>query len=235
MVQKIKEALKQGHKNLGLSDEVFERVASSVETFITDEAQIEGFVTSESTKALLKSYQSVADKARAEAKAKYDKKTDGSEKDDSPKPETKPEEKPTENPVNIAEIVAQAVSAAITPLQDKLTAFEAENAAKSALTNGESAFKANEYVKKYTTEADMAWKYALKINSKSGNKMTAEELQSEAMDFFNDAVKSKGVDTSKPFDSDGSAESADADFSKMKELLKSEGIDLGVAEQKAEQ
>lgn len=64
MKQKIKEALKQGHKKLGLSDEVFERVAASVETFITDESQIDAFVNSEGTLNLLKSYQSINDKVR---------------------------------------------------------------------------------------------------------------------------------------------------------------------------
>ena len=61
MKQKIKEALKQqygtrankelGQLQLGLSDEVFERVAASVETFITDESAIEGWVKSEATKS----------------------------------------------------------------------------------------------------------------------------------------------------------------------------------------
>lgn len=61
MKQKIKEALKQQYGTrankelvqlqLGLSDEVFERVAASVETFITDESAIEGWVKSEATKS----------------------------------------------------------------------------------------------------------------------------------------------------------------------------------------
>ena len=75
MKQKIKEALKQkygtrankelGQLQLGIGDEVFERVAASVETLITDESAIEGFVNSENTLNLLKSYQSVNDRLRA--------------------------------------------------------------------------------------------------------------------------------------------------------------------------
>ena len=41
MKTKIKAALQQSYKNLGLSDEVFERVAVAGETFIKDEASIQ--------------------------------------------------------------------------------------------------------------------------------------------------------------------------------------------------
>ena len=70
MVKKIKEALQQGFKNLGLSDAVFERVAALAQTFIKDEADIPGFVSNTATKELLTSYQSEADKVRTSTATK---------------------------------------------------------------------------------------------------------------------------------------------------------------------
>ena len=72
MKKKIMDALQQKYKNLGLENEVFERVASSVETFITDET-LDAFVAG--AEGMLKSYQSMGDKHRAalaEAKKKQD-------------------------------------------------------------------------------------------------------------------------------------------------------------------
>ena len=68
MKTKIKAALQQSYKNLGLSDEVFERVAVAGETFIKDEASIQSYV--DSMGATLKSIQSEADKVRGELSAK---------------------------------------------------------------------------------------------------------------------------------------------------------------------
>ena len=72
MKKKIMDALQQKYKNLGLENEVFERVASSVETFITDET-LDAFVAG--AEGMLKSYQSMGDKHRAalaDAKKKQD-------------------------------------------------------------------------------------------------------------------------------------------------------------------
>ena len=72
MKKKIMDALQQKYKNLGLENEVFERVASSVETFITDET-LDAFVAN--AEGMLKSYQSMGDKHRAalaDAKKKQD-------------------------------------------------------------------------------------------------------------------------------------------------------------------
>ena len=119
MKQKIKEALKQkygtrankelGQLQLGIGDEVFERVAASVETLITDESAIESFVNSENTLNLLKSYQSVNDRLRA-AEAKNEpapKPPDNGNNNPEPKPE------PKADAPDIADIVAKAVAAGL--------------------------------------------------------------------------------------------------------------------------
>ena len=222
MKQKIKEALKQqygtrankelGQLQLGLSDEVFERVAASVETFITDESAIDGFVKSESTLNLLKSYQSVADKARAEAKA-------GNE---PPKPSDNGNQPPKTDPEPQGEMaqlikLMQEQNEQMRKQNEALTArfdaFEAERNAKSAFSTAEATFKGNDYVKKYADEATDAWERATEMYDATGKSGTAEQLQEKAMGYFNKAVARKGVDTSKPFESDGGGGETDADFS----------------------
>lgn len=220
MKQKIKEALKQGHKKLGLSDEVFERVAASVETFITEESAIEGFVNSENTLNLLKSYQSVNDRLRA-AEAKNEANPKPSENGNNP-PEPKPEPKP-EAP-DIADIVAKAVAAAINPLQEKLTAFETANAQKSAVAALDELKSTWDYAKGYPDESEYAYNMAMGIYNGIGKTWTAEQLTAKYKETFNERVSKKGVDTSKPFPSDGGAGGeADLDMTEVMKIYQKSG------------
>lgn len=232
MKQKIKEALKQkygtrankelGQLQLGIGDEVFERVAASVETLITDESAIEGFVNSENTLNLLKSYQSVNDRLRA-AEAKNEpapKPSDNGNNNPEPKPEPKP------NTPDIADIVAKAVAAAINPLQEKLNAFETANAQKSAVAALDELRSTWDYAKGYPTECEDAYERVMELYEVSGKKWTADELTGKFKEKFNKAVSKKGVDTTKPFQSDGGA-GTKPDFSADVELMKSEGVDFG--------
>ena len=227
MKQKIKEALKQkygtrankelGQLQLGIGDEVFERVAASVETLITDESAIESFVNSENTLNLLKSYQSVNDRLRA-AEAKNEptpKPSDNGNNNPEPKPEVKPQDTP-----DIADIVAKAVAAAINPLQEKLTAFETANAQKSAVAALDELRSTWDYAKGYPAECEDAYERVMELYEVSGKKWTADEelkkyaeadeLKAKFTEKFNKAVSKKGVDTTKPFESDGAAKGDDS-------------------------
>lgn len=204
MKQKIKEALKTRAKNLGLDDSAFDGVAAFGETIVKEEADIEGFVNNEATMNLLKTYQSVADKARAAAKAKNEPDTKSSENGNQPDPKPNPDPKPEPNPTDMAKIIADAVAAAIKPISDELTQFKGEQAAKSAFASAETAFMGNDYVKKYADEAADAWERATEMYEATGKTWTAEQIQEKAMNYFNKAVSRKGVDTSKPFESTGS-------------------------------
>lgn len=220
MKKKIMDALQQKYKNLGLENEVFERVASSVETFITDE-NLESFVAS--AEGLLKSYQSMGDKHRAaiaEAKKKQDeletklKALEGKPKPDDPNKPKEPE---------LKDIIAAAVAEAVKPLQEKISGFEGASAAKLVYDGAKSGFFANDYAKKYTAERDSAWKIAERLFEAGGKKMTLEELQKEAMDTFTTLVSAKGVDTSKPFPKDDD-DPKRFDFSSDRKLLEKEGL-----------
>ena len=227
MKQKIKEALKQqygtrankelGQLQLGLSDEVFERVAASVETFITDESQIAGFVASENTLNLLKSYQSMADKIRDLERVNPQPNNEPPKPSDNgnqPQPKTDPE--PQGEMAQLIKLM-QEQNEQMRKQNEALTArfdaFEAERNAKSAFSTAEATFKGNDYVKKYADEATDAWERATEMYEATGKKWNAQELQEKAMGYFNRAVAKKGVDTSKPFESDGGGGETDADFS----------------------
>lgn len=214
MKQKIKEALKQkygtrankelGQLQLGIGDEVFERVAASVETFITEESAIDAFVGNESTLNLLKSYQSVNDKLRAlenKPKPQPQPHNDNSNQaDPTPNPTPTPKVEPTPDAIPAW---AQALLDSNKALSEELATFKAEQNAKSAFGKAESTFKGNVYVKEYADEATDAWERAIEMYEATGKTWTAEQLSEKAMGYFNKAVAKKGVDTNKPFDSDG--------------------------------
>ena len=200
MKNKIKEALQQEYKNLGLNDEAFDGVAAFGETIGIIEETLANFV--KGAKGLLTKAQSDADKVRsaktesqkqiddlkaklAEAEAKLNDKGNDPELSQTP---------------NIAELVQSAVAAAVQPLQDKLKAFEDEGASKQALKAAKDALFGNDYAKKYTQERDAAWERAVEIYEATGKKMTAEELKEKAMGYFNKDVARKGVDITKPFE-----------------------------------
>ena len=150
MKKKIMDALQQKYKNLGLENEVFERVASSVETFITDET-LDAFVAG--AEGMLKSYQSMGDKHRAalaEAKKKQDEiqaQLDEALKKVTPEHPKKEED---DKPEDLKAIIAAAVADAVKPLQEKISGFEGETAAKQVYNGAKDGFFANDYAKKYT-------------------------------------------------------------------------------------
>lgn len=222
MKNKIKEALKQEYKNLGLSDEAFEGVAAFGETFVKEEADISNFV--KGAEKTLKQIQAAGDRARTEAtKAKQDleaaqkelnelkakHKTEGGDDDIHGDDDEGKDNK-------LAEIVATAVVAAIKPMQDKIEAFEGERSAKDAANKAKAEFDANDYIKAYKDEASDAWERAMEMNEATGSKMTADQIKEKALGYFNKAVQRKGVDTSKPFKSEGT-EDQTRDWTKERE------------------
>lgn len=225
MKQKIKEALQQAYKNLGLNEEAFDGVAAFGETIGITEETLANFV--KGAESLLKREQSNADKVRnanAESKkqveelkaklAEVEAKMNGNKVQ---KEGNEPQDTP-----DFAKLISDAVTAAVQPLQEKLAALKGAKSAEDAFNTAKTAFYGNDYAKKYTDERDYAWERAVEINEATGKKMTAEELQEKAMGYFNKAVAKKGVDTSKPFESEG--EGKTIDFSETKAYLQKEGL-----------
>lgn len=232
MKKKLLEALKQGYKNLGLSEEAFERVATFGETFVTSDEQIETFV--KAAASMLKAEQSAADKVRTELNAKI-KGLEGEKAELEAKlkkptpnePEPKPTEPKTTEPnsdekTQIAAIIAKAVADAVKPLQDEFTTFKATQQQKSAVTALDE-FKASwDYAKGYPNESEDAYERVMELYEVGGKVWNAEELTNKFKEKFNKAVAKKGIDTTKPFKADDGGEKPD--FAKEAELLKSEGV-----------
>lgn len=228
MKQKLLNALKEGHKNLGLAESAFERVATFGETFIKSDEQIADFVA----KALpmLKAEQSAADKVRTELNAKIKglegEKADLEAKLNGNKPEPNPEPKPQNSSADMAKIIAEAVANAIKPISDELAGFKAEKAVVDTIAAVNTRIDAWGYGKGYPKEMEKARKNAMELYEAYGKKWTADELEAKIKEKFNQEVYDKGIDTSKPFKSDGGAANK-PDFSADVELLKNEGVDFG--------
>ena len=228
MKKKLLEALKQGYKNLGLSEEAFERVATFGETFVTSDEQIETFV--KASASMLKAEQSAADKVRTELNAKI-KGLEGEKaeleaklkQEPTPKePDPKSKESDPDPNSQIAAIIAKAVADAVKPLQDEFTTFKATQQQKSAVIALDE-FKASwDYAKGYPNESEDAYERVMELYEVGGKTWNAEELTNKFKEKFNKAVAKKGIDTTKPFKADDSGEKPD--FAKEAELLKSEGV-----------
>lgn len=237
----IKEALKQGscekggtnfsYIKLGLSDDVFERVASSVETFIKDENALKAWVSSPSTLELLQSYQSNADKIRTELNAKITT-IEGEKaaleaklKEITPTP---PTPTPTVDPSkptldNLSELIAKQVSEAISPLMTKLNEFETGQNQKNAVAALDTFKSTWDYAKGYPTESEDAYERVVELYEAGGKKWTGEELTSKFKEKLNKSLLKRGIDTAKPYQSEPPTDTK-PDFSGEIELLKDAGV-----------
>lgn len=237
----IKEALKQGscekggtnfsYIKLGLSDDVFERVASSVETFIKDENALKAWVSSPSTLELLQSYQSNADKIRTELNAKITT-IEGEKaaleaklKEITPTPPTPtPKEDPSKPTLdNLSELIAKQVSEAISPLMTKLNEFETGQNQKNAVAALDTFKSTWDYAKGYPTESEDAYERVVELYEAGGKKWTGEELTSKFKEKLNKSLLKRGIDTAKPYQSDPLNDTK-PDFSGEIELLKDAGV-----------
>ena len=220
MKQKIKEALQQEYKNLGLNDEAFERVAAFGETLGINEETLANFV--KGANDTLKKMQSDADKVRnanattakqvEELKAKL---AEAEAKLQAPK-------KKEDEPIDYKALIKEAMAEATQSFKKELDDIKATKAAEDAFSLAKQNFFANDYAKKYVTERDDAWERAVEVNNLTGKKMTAEELQTKAMGYFNTLVSRKGVDTTKPFKNEGGE--SEPNFEGHKAILEKAGL-----------
>lgn len=224
MKQKIKEALRQEYKSrLELDDDRLDGVAAFASTFVTDESKIEEFVKNEATLAMLKSYQSVLDKDRAK-RNKPEPTPKPSDNGNQP-PEANPEPKPQGLDVDaLVDRLNAAWEQKLQPLQEKLNAFETAKTAELAMKQAQEKFGADEWVNGYPELRDSAWAQAMRIYDRTGKSMTADELHTEAMEIFKPLAKAKGLDISKPFQSDGGAGGeAELDMTEVMKIYQKSG------------
>lgn len=215
MKQKIEEAIEQGYKNLGVPKTVIGGLAALGLTVVKDESEIAAFVQSEAVKGVMKSYQSEADKVRTEYSAKLKGlETEKAELEAKLNGNNPPEPKP-ETP-DIAALIEAALDKKLNPITERLTQFETAQSQKSAVAALNDLKASWDYAKGYPTECEDAYERVMELYEVSGKKWTADELTTKFKEKFNKAVSKKGVDTTKPFQSDGGAgtdpKEADAAF-----------------------
>lgn len=225
MKQKIKEALQQAYKNLGLNEEAFDGVATFGETIGITEETLANFV--KGAESLLKREQSNADKVRnanAESKKQVEELKAKLAVAEAKMNENKSQEKekPQDAP-DFAKLVSEAVTAAVQPFKDELAALKGAKSAEDAFNTAKEYIYSLDFSKQYPKQRDIAWENVVKLNERTGKKMTAEELKTEALDLLNKLASTVGVDdASKPFESEG--EGKTIDFSETKAYLQKEGL-----------
>lgn len=229
MIDKIKEALKQSYKTLGLSDEVFERVATSVETFITEESNIDAYVKSESTANLLKSFQSVNDKLRGleqKLKNEANRQTEqGEEKSEQTKEsEEQQKEVKSDNATDLVSAMQAVLEKELSPLKEKLAAFEAEKSQKQAVASLDEFKSSWDWAKAYPDECADTYDHVMELYNALGCKWSSDELVAQFKNKFNKAVKRRGVnDTDTPFKSEGAVGDNELDTDEITKALQSRG------------
>ena len=219
MKEKIKKALRQEYKTrLELNDDQLNGVAAFAATFVTDEGKIEEFVKNQATYDMLKSYQSMLDKDRERRKGEGGQGQQGSETGKTT------EQNPGQP--DIAKIVAEAVAIANKPIMDELNAMKAEKAVGDTIATVEKRIDEWGYGKGYPKEMAKARRHAMKLFEANGKKWTADQLEAAIKEEFNEEVDGKGLDTTKPFHSDGGgSEKKDSDESFRDEVCEALGIE----------
>lgn len=226
MKQKLLAALEQRYGGaLGSKNEIYEKVVTAYGNLITSEEQIPDIVAG--VEPLLKQFQSVNDKLRAfENKPKPEPTPKPSDNGNQP-PETKSEPKPQEEVPAWAKLLLeqnQALAEQNKTFAEKLTAFETAKTAERAVKQAQEKFGADEWVNGYPELRDSAWAQAMRIYDRTGKSMTADELHTEAMEIFKPLAKAKGLDISKPFQSDGaSGGEAELDMTEVMKIYQKSG------------
>lgn len=189
---------------IGSKNEIFGEVVAAYGNSITSEDQIPALVAG--VEPLLKKIQSAEDKVRS---LEQRLKTHPSPTEQPPNPDNRPdpEPKPEEQPdlaTTIAEAVAAQMKEVVTPLQEKLAAFEAAKAKEGAVAALDNFVNGWDYAGGFPKERDAAKRVAMKVYKAGGEQMSGEELIAAFREEFDPAVKEKGVtDFTHPFKSDG--------------------------------
>jgi hypothetical protein len=227
MKQKIKEAITQGYKNLGVPETVVDGLAALGVTVVKDESEIAAFVQSEVVKGVMKSYQSETDKVRTEYSAKLKgletEKAELEAKLNGNQPQDKPGEK--EEKPDFKAMFAEALAEAVNPLREELASIKAAKAKEDAVSALDNFVNGWDYASGFPKERDFAKRVAMKVYKAGGEQMNGEQLIAAFREEFDPAVKEKGVtDFSQPFKGDGGGGETKTDFSGLAERLKTKGL-----------
>lgn len=223
MKAKIKAALQQKYANLGLEEEVFEGVASAVETFVTEDS-MSNFV--DGAESILKKYQSMGDKARS-AKQDADKRIAAlqAKLDEAIASQEKGNEGEGNHGDDVSTLIKNAIKESLGSLQQEIETLKTQRTAETAFETAKAKFFANKYAGKFTSEAEDAWAIAVELNEAKGRSMSADELETKALDIFGKSVARRGADITKPFEGDGdSGQKGTTDWSSERKRKQEQGM-----------
>lgn len=226
-IEQIKEALNKGYKNLGLNDEALERVATSVETLVTDETGLDAFVKNKAVEALMKFEQADADRKRTALKKLGEGGKQTAINGKQPDSDAQPTEPQGVDVDALLERLTAAIDAKLNPLQEELADFKAAKAKEDAVAALDNFVNGWDYAGGFPQERDLAKRVAMKVYRAGGEKMSGDELIAAFREEFDPAVKAKGVtDFTKPFKSDGGGGNTDeSDKAFADEIRKALGMD----------
>lgn len=226
MKQKIKEALNRGYKNLGLNDEALERVATSIETLVTDETDLDAFVKNKAVEALMKFEQADADRKRTAQKKQSE--GEKQEANTGNQSQNQSQQQAAEQP-DFKSMLAEALSEVVNPLKEELAAIKAAKAKEDAVSALDNFVNGWDYASGFPNERDEAKRVALKVYKAGGEQLNGEQLIAAFREEFDPAVKKKGVtDFSQPFKGDGGgSDPTEKDAAFRAEIRAALGMDKG--------
>ena len=210
MKTKIKEALVNKYKNLGIDDKVFDGVADMLSQTVADEAGIEAGVAS--VEGLLKTFQGATDRLRGEVAGL--KKQLGERVEPDPKP------KPQEQDSELAEILRK-MNERMEAQEREISTFKAAHSRETALASAKSKLAEKGITIGDDKVTKKAWDIALRGLA---DDTSVDDIVDRVTQEYNDLKSISGSAGYSPMEGmGGSEDELTKRYEKIKERLKAEG------------
>lgn len=211
MKAKIKEALVNKYKNLGIDDKVFDGVADIISQTVTDEAGIEAGIAS--YEGLLKTFQGATDRLRGEVASL--KKQLGSNVEPDPKPE------PPKQDSELAAIL-QKMNERMEAQEREINSFKAARSRETALSTAKSKLAEKGITIGDDKVSKKAWDIAMAGLTEEAS---VEDVVTRVTQEYNDLKAISGTSGYPPMEGfGGSEDKASERFAAMKERMHKQGI-----------
>lgn len=210
MKTKIKEALVNKYKNLGINDKVFDGVADIISQTVTDEAGIEAGIAS--YEGLLKTFQGATDRLRGEVASL--KKQLGEHVEPDPKP------KQNEQDSEVVELLRK-MTERMDAQEREINTFKAARSRETVLASAKSKLAENGIKIGDDKVTKKAWDIAMAGLSEDAS---VDDVVSRVTQEYNDLKSISGTSGYSPMEGVGGSEGkASERFAAIKERLKARG------------
>lgn len=213
MKTKIKEALVNKYKNLGIDEKVFDGVADMLSKTVTEEAEIDSAVIG--VEAVLKSVQGATDRLRTE-NANLKKQIASVE----PKPSDPPKPDGDDKKDEFMALIKQ-LSDKVDAQNEKIESFRAANTRKNTLDEAKAKLVELGIIEDKDAITKKAWSVArLRI----GDEDSVDEIVQKVKGEYEELLSIQGENGYKPGFGEGGSDDDTKVFARLKEQLKSEGV-----------